>query len=287
MVQLDLSKAFDLVSHSLLIQTLKLYRCDNSSIKWFLSYLSNRTQRVTIKQTLSEPKPITARIPQGSILGPLLFLIHINDVPLSIMNCDVLLFADDATVTISGDSIPCVEHNLNLGTKQISKWCNKNDMIVSVPKCSSMLIGTRQKLIYCRSDSPLSIKIGNELIPCVPHTKLLGVHFDQTLSWDGHIRHAHNKLSSNLYLLKQIKAYLPLDARKLFFNSYVLLHFDYCSVMSGNCSKSALNKLVNLQKRAAWIFLTRTITPEPVIYSLNWIDALRRSNNIYAGCPGT
>ena len=184
---------------------------------------------------------------------PLLFLIHINDVPLSIANGDVLLFADDATVTTSGDSIPYVEHNLNLGTKQFSRWCNKNDMIVSVPKCSSMLIGTayRQKLIQCSSGSPLSIKIGNELIPCVPQTKLLGVHFDQTLSWEGHVKHVHNKISSNLYLLKQIKAYLPLDARKLFFNSYVLPHFDYCSVIWGNCSKSALNKLVKLQKRAA------------------------------------
>ena len=96
-------------------------------------------------------------------------------------------------------------------------------MIVSVPKCSSMLIGTRQKPIHCSSDSPLSIKIGNELIPCVPQTKLLDVHFDQTLSWEGHTKQAHNKISSNLYLLKQIKAYLPLDARKLFFSSYVIL----------------------------------------------------------------
>ena len=64
------------------------------------------------------------------------------------------------------------------------------------------LIGTRQKLIHCSSDNPLSIKIGNELILCVPQAKLLGVHFDQTLSWEGHIKHVHNKISSNLYLLK-------------------------------------------------------------------------------------
>ena len=94
-------------------------------------------------------------------------------------------------------------------------------MIVSVPKCSSMLIGTRQKLIHCSSDNPLSTKLGNELISCATQTKLLGVHFDQTLSWEGHSKHIHNKISSNLYLLKQIKAYLPLDARKLFFNSYI------------------------------------------------------------------
>ena len=86
-----------------------------------LSYLSNRTQRVSIKQTLSEPKPITAGVPQRCILGPLLFLIHTNDVPLTITDCNELLFADDATVTTSGDSIPYVEHNLNLGTKQFSQ----------------------------------------------------------------------------------------------------------------------------------------------------------------------
>ena len=86
---------------------------------------------------------------------PCFLLVHINDVPLTITDCDVLLFADDATVTTFGDSIPYVEHDLNLGTKQFSKWCNKNNIIVSVPKCSSMLIGTRQKLIHCSSDNPL------------------------------------------------------------------------------------------------------------------------------------
>ena len=74
-------------------------------------------------------------------------------------------------------------------------------MIVSVPKCSSMLIATKQKLVHCSSDNPLSIKIGNELIPCVPQAKLLGVQFDQTLSCEGHIKHIHKMISSNLYLI--------------------------------------------------------------------------------------
>ena len=94
-------------------------------------------------------------------------------------------------------------------------------------------------------------------IPCVSQTKLLGVHFDQNLSWEEHIKHVKKKISSNLYLLKQIKAHLPLEARKLFFNSYVLPHFDYCSTIWGNCSKTALNKLEKLQKRAARLILDK------------------------------
>ena len=107
---------------------------------------------------------------------------------------------------------------------------------------------------------------------CSPD-KTVRCAFDQTLSWEGHIKHIHNKISSNLYLLKQIKAYLSLDARKLFFNSYVLPHFDYCSVIWGNCSKSALNKLVKLQKRAARIILNKDYNSRTcdLFAELNWM----------------
>ena len=133
-----------------------------------------------------------------------------------------------------------------------------------------------------------SIKTGNELIPCVPQTKLLGVHFDQSLSWEGHIEHVHKKISSNLYLLKQKKAYLLLDARKLFVNSYVLPHSDYCSIIWGNCSKSALNKLVKLQKRAARILLNKDYNSRTcdLFAELNWMPLedwiiLRRAGQVY------
>jgi hypothetical protein len=85
-------------------------------------------------------------------------------------------------------------------------------------------MGTRQKFTHSKTDTSLNIEIDNSKIPCVSSTKLLGVHFDQHLSWNDHIQHTHKKFASNLYLLKQIKDFLPIEARKLFFNSYVLYH---------------------------------------------------------------
>ena len=257
MIQLDLSKAFDLVNHSLLLQKLELYRCNNSTIKWFSSYLRNRTQRVSIKNKLSEPNLVTTGVPQGSILGPLSFLLQINDLPLFLSEVELLLiFADDTTVAATGTEPKIIEKQLNKNVKNVSKWCNKNDMVVSLPKSSSMLCASWQRLLHTDiNDTSLNIELEGNKIPCVSTTKLLGVHFDQHLSWNEHIKHVHKKIRSNLYLLKQIKKYLPIDARKLFFNSYVLPHFDYCCTVWGNCSKTALSKLVKLQKRAARLIL--------------------------------
>ena len=192
---------------------------------------------------------------------------------MSIVNCDKLFFADDATATTSGENIKIIEESLNKDVKNVSKWCDKNDMVVSLPKSNSLLVASRQRLAHTDGDVALNIELDNHKIPCVSKTKLLGVHFDQHLSWDEHIKHVQKKISSNLYLLKQIKRYLPLYARKLFFNSYVLPHFDYCCIIWGNCSKTALYKLVKLQKRAARLILDKDYnTRTKVLFSeLGWM----------------
>lgn len=137
-----------------------------------------------------------------------------------------------------------------------------------------MIVASRQKLSQARTT--FDLKVDDTVIPCVSTTTILGVHFDNVLSWNVHIKNVHSKVAKNLYLLQNIKRYLPLEARKLFYNSYILPHFDYCCVIWGNCSQTLMNSLEKLQKRAARIILDKDyydymIRSSDLFSELNWM----------------
>ena len=117
MTQLDMSKAIDLVNLDILLQKLKLHRCNNETIKWFTSYLSSRSQKVCLQRTLSDSKTILSGVPQGSIIGTLLFVFYINDIPLFLSNIEEVIYADDVTLTTICDDVKRIESNLFIDTK--------------------------------------------------------------------------------------------------------------------------------------------------------------------------
>lgn len=277
LVQLDFSKAFDLVNHKLLLEKLKLYRCNTSAINWFTSYLCNRMQKVVLTQTESAPSKIVSGVPQGSILGPLLFLMFINDMPELVSQSQTLLYADDVTFAYADTNVETIEENLNENCQSASDWGMDNDMYLNAKKCNSTLFATKQKLRLTDNTS-LKIKINNDNIPHAQNTKLLGVHLDSELTWKDQITHVHNEVVKNIYLLKQIKEYLSINDRKLFYNSYIQPHLDYCNVIWGNCAKYLLNDLCKLQKRAARLILGKDIsTPSHELFSeLNWMPLEER-----------
>ena len=251
------------------------------TIKWFTSYLSSRSQKVCIQQTLSDSKTILSGVPQGSILGPLLFVIYINDIPLFLSNTEEVIYADDVTLTTICDDVKRIESNLLIDTKNALEWCKANDMVLSLPKCCSMIVASRQRLQNV--DSTIELKIDDTVIPWVTTTKILGVHFDNALSWDVHIKHVYNKIVENLYLLQQIKSFLPIDSRKLFYNSYILPHLDYCCIIWGKCSHTLLYNLEKLQKRASRIILDKNyydynIRSADLFAELKWLPLKARIN---------
>ena len=278
-VQLDLKKAFDLVNHKLLLEKLSIYKCNKAATDWFESYLTERYQHVKIKKYQSEPQLVTSGVPQGSILGPLLFLLYINDLILHISDsCELLLYADDTTLTTSSINLKHIESTLSCDTQNVKTWCVNNDMLLSDPKCIAMLFQTKQRMRRTENSEPMTVKIGEHILPTVSSSKILGVNFDSHLTWEEHINQIHGKVIKLLYLLKQIKPYLPLEARKLFYNAYILPHFDFCAVIWGNCSETLFNDLYKLQKKAARLILNADFTQrsKDLFSKLGWMPLADR-----------
>ena len=185
-VFVDLSKAFDLVSHKLLLHKLVAYKFSHNSLSWFESYLTNRTQQVHDPGKLSEPKLISAGVPQGSVLGPFLFLAYINDLPLSITCCVLDLFADDATLSSSDSSVLHLTNRLNADLKRFQEWCERNDMIANILKTKAVCISSRIVLNKIMENSP-DLQLSNETIQISENERLLGLYIDNKLSWSQQI----------------------------------------------------------------------------------------------------
>ena len=245
---LDFKKAFDVVNHSILISKLKIYKLDDLSLKWFTSYLSDRFQRVKITNEESSDQNIKYGIPQGSILGPLLFLLYINDLPLYLSNATPDLYADDTTLHYSSNCVADISVKLNEDMININEWCNNNDMVINTHKSNVMLVGSNRRL-QC-NELNLNVFYNETLLNEVKCEKLLGIHIDNTLSWDQQIGKVSSLISSRIGLLTRLKLYIPQKGLCLFYNGYILPLFDYCCTIWAETSKNNIDKLCKLQKKS-------------------------------------
>ena len=243
-VFIDLSKAFDVIDHSILIYKLKYYGVRGKCLKWFESYLSNRQQFTVVNGTNSNYNTVRCGVPQGSILGPLLFLIYVNDLPQCSQSLNYILFADDTSVFISGKDLSSLVINMNMQLTSIATWMEANKLILNVEKTNFMIFGTRR---YNKKDLHLNYK--DKAINHVPSTKFLGVTLDDKLSWKNHVNQLCNTISRNIGILRKLN-FLPLKTLKMLYHSLISSHLNYCSMIWGYSSKSNLRRIHLLQKRA-------------------------------------
>ena len=257
-VLVDFRKAFDLVDQKLLLQKLKQYKTNDLSLPWFESYLSNRTQQVNINTNQSKTENVLCGVPQGSILGPMLFLIFINDLPLFLGDAIqyVHLYADDTTLYDIGLDKDMLENNLQHALNLLKKWHLENGMIINISKTKLMLISSQQNM----QDDNLTLVYDDFDLQLTRCEKVLGIHIDENLTWTNHFQHVSKKISSYLWLLFQIKSYLPLKQRVLFNNAYIKPHFEYCCVIWGNSFNSNVHKIKKIQKRACKLILGNDYT---------------------------
>ena len=180
MVLLDLQKAFDTVDHAILLKKLSSVGVDELSICWFRSYLTGRVQVTDVDGTMYVAKGITCGVPQGSVLGPLLFLLYINDMSAAV-NCTLYLYADDSVLLASGKDLVEIEATLSSELESVNDWLIDNKLSLHLGKIQSIVFGTRTKLCKCNT---LNIVCNGNVIESKATVTYLGVTLDQSLSGD-------------------------------------------------------------------------------------------------------
>ena len=252
---IDLKKAFDTVDHQILLQKLRVYGLAGKEINWFQSYLDNRKQCCKVNGHMSKLDNINFGVPQGSRLGPLLFLIYINDLPLALDSSNVNMYADDTSIYYSSKSISSINNAVNKDLQSLKSWLDENKLSLNVAKTQSILIGSRYKIraVEQPDNQKPFLHIGDEAISIITSTKYLGIQVDQFLNWDEHLVTITKKVSRGLGMLRYAKRYLPLVNVQAMYKSLVEPHFRYCCPVSGLAGITALQKLQKLQNRAARI----------------------------------
>ena len=182
-VFIDLRKAFDTVNHKILLTKLEHYGIRGSSLNWFESYLSNRKQYVFFNGESSSLKDITCGVPQGSVLGPILFLIYINDLPNSSKFFEFFLFADDTNIYYEADSLDKLELTLNKGLKELHTWLIVNRLSLNIKKTNFVLFHPYNKQVQRN----ITLKINKKAISEKDSVKYLGIMIDSGLTWKTHI----------------------------------------------------------------------------------------------------
>ena len=182
-------------------------------------------------------------VPQGTILGPLLFLLYINDLPNCLMHSQPRMYADDTSITYASNDVEEIERCVNIDLDRIRIWLAANKLTLNTTKTEFLLIGSRQRLPMLERN-PI-IETNQFLIKQVSTSKSLGVHIDGNLSWECHINEISKKIASGISAIKRIRYFLPFEILLNVYNSLVQPHFDYCNVVWGNCSNNLSSKLLH------------------------------------------
>ena len=233
MVLLDLQKAFDTVDHDILCNKLKVMGV--GCLEWFESYLKNRLQVVTLDGINSTPGFVQCGVPQGSILGPLLFLCYINDMPISI-KCKLLLYADDSALLVSGFDPNSIATQLSQELKSCYDWLIDNKLSLHLGKTESILFSTKRKN---KINNNFQVFFNTTPITNVNSVKYLGLNLDCTLSGESIVSTITKKATSRLKFLYRYNSILKEQSKKILCSALIQSHLDYC------CSSwyTSLNKL--------------------------------------------
>ena len=265
---MDLSKAFDVLDHQILATKLEHYGFRGKFLELILSFISNRNYFVNVNGLKSETKMVNIGVPQGSTLGPLLFLLYINDMCNSSTEFDFTLFADDTTLSMSGDKLDELTQKTNIELAKVLDWLIVNKLIINLMKTNSMLFTNKQE------GRILNIKAHNTILEQKSECKFLGIIIDDDISWKAHINHISNKISKTIALLRYLRYTFPKHILKTLYMTLIYPYFNYCNIIWGAADPTAINPINLLQKKVIRIisrakYLDNT---EPLFISMKLLN---------------
>ena len=243
----DLKKAFDTINHNILLQKLDMMGVRGVANDWIKSYLNNRKQYVHLNDTKSSEETISCGVPQGSILGPILFILYINDLCRVSKQIKMILFADDTNLILSHNNLKSLTGEINCELKKISSWFKSNKLSLNTQKTNYMLI--TNKVI----NEDIRVSIDENSIERVDNTKFLGVYLDDKLKWTKHIAHIKNKISKNIAILNKVRDCIQEKALITLYRTLIEPYLNYCCESWGLTSTTSITPIVTLQKKAVRI----------------------------------
>ena len=274
---LDLSRAFDLIDHSIMIKKLQFYGFDENALALCKNYLTDRTQYVVYNGEQSEVKPacISHGIPQGSLLGPLYFLIYINDFPNASNLFNFIMYADDTTLETNykkcmelcmnpNPGIEDINEVLNNNLGQIQQWLNINKLVLNVDKTKCMVFHPHQRSRYIQMPMP---KINRKSIDIVTEFNFLGINLDQHMTWKTHIHYLVSKLNRVVGIINRLKFFIDKNTLKIIYHALFTPHINYGISCWGYTQQSQIGKVQKKAVRAITMSSYRAHT-EPLFKEL-------------------
>jgi hypothetical protein len=282
---LDIQKCFDTIDHDLLLAKLECYGIKDNELNWFHSYLSRRSQRVLSNGSLSKACDLQIGVPQGSILGPLLFLLYVNDIGNFVIDGYCNCFADDTIIYVSGKTVEEVTAKLQTCLEGVEEWYKGNRLKVNASKSNIMLVGSSQKL-NSADKSIFKIMYESENLQMITNVKYLGVKVDECLSWKPQISNICKNVAPKLALMRRLQSQVPRSTLEQIYKSYIQPILEYCCTIWGFSGVENVNKIQHLQNWAARIVLnnydfinTRGID---LVRNLGWQDFTQRRDYLMA-----